>query len=149
MWEIHKYKLYDIDSGSGVQLHSQSSCGERNHYFSFSSRLGQKVKFGQNGRVHLGLNVSSSAHNCWCVYDGSNMSIILLMVLILSYSYYNQAYLLLLFVWILTPSSLFFRFIIKVIKCHIFGEIYKWLLCKRSAIFVYFLSFFISGTLCT
>ena len=27
---------------------------------------------GQNGSVHLGLNVSSSAHNCGCVVDGGN-----------------------------------------------------------------------------
>ena len=63
--------------------------GQRNGKFS------QNVKFGQNGKlghsyvrvtksrlydswvrdhviVHLGLNVSSSAHNCGCVVDGSN-----------------------------------------------------------------------------
>ena len=86
VWEIRKHKLYDSDSGPGQQLHSQSSPGERNGKFS---------KFGQNGKlghsctnvtkgklydsrvrdhviVHLGLNVSSSAHNCGCAVDGSN-----------------------------------------------------------------------------
>ena len=29
MWEIRKHKLYDSDSGSGLQLHSQSSPRER------------------------------------------------------------------------------------------------------------------------
>ena len=52
--------LYGGDSGSGLQLHSQSSPGERNG------------KFGQNGKVHLGLNVSSSTHNCGGVVSGSN-----------------------------------------------------------------------------
>ena len=28
-WEIRKHKLYDSDSGSGLQLHTQSSPGER------------------------------------------------------------------------------------------------------------------------
>ena len=60
VWEIRKHKLYDSDSGSGLQLHTQSSPGERNG------------KFGQNGNVHLGLNVSSSAHNCGWVFDGGN-----------------------------------------------------------------------------
>ena len=29
-------------------------------------------KIGQNGKVHLGLSVCSSVHNCGCVVDGSN-----------------------------------------------------------------------------
>ena len=34
--------------------------------------------------VHLGLNVSSSAHNSWCVVDGGNaMSVIRLLSLLL------------------------------------------------------------------
>ena len=34
--------------------------------------------------VHLGLNVSSSAHNCGCVVDGSNaMAAILVLLLLL------------------------------------------------------------------
>ena len=35
---------------------------------------GQNGKFGQNGKVRLGLNVSSSTHHCGCMVDGSNMS---------------------------------------------------------------------------
>ena len=86
MWEIWKHKLYDSDSGPGQQLHSQFSHGdpaevERQRCGKFS----QNGKFGQNGTlghscvrvtkgrdydsrvsdhaiVHLGLNVSSSAH---------------------------------------------------------------------------------------
>ena len=81
--EIRKHKLYDSDSGPGQQLHSRSSPGERNGKFS------QNGKFGQNGTkvtkskpydsrdsdhaiVHLGLNVSSSTHNCGCVVNGGN-----------------------------------------------------------------------------
>ena len=30
VWEIRKHKLYDSDSGSGLQLHTRSSPGERN-----------------------------------------------------------------------------------------------------------------------
>ena len=44
MWEIRKHKLYDSDSGSGLQLHTQSSPGERNGKFS------KNGKFGQNGK---------------------------------------------------------------------------------------------------
>ena len=29
VWEIRKHKLYDSDSGSGLQLHTQSSPGKR------------------------------------------------------------------------------------------------------------------------
>ena len=36
--------LYDIDSGSGLQLHTQSSPGER------SGKFSQDGKFGQNGK---------------------------------------------------------------------------------------------------
>ena len=39
---------------------------ERNGKFSYNG------KFGQNGIVHLGLNVSSSTHNCGCMVDSSN-----------------------------------------------------------------------------
>ena len=70
VWEIRKHKLYDSDSGSGQQLHTQSSSGERNGKFSQNSKFGQNstfgqsgkfsqnCKFGQNGKVHLGPNVS-------------------------------------------------------------------------------------------
>ena len=34
VWEIRKHKLYDSDSGSGLQLHTQSSPRERNGKFS-------------------------------------------------------------------------------------------------------------------
>ena len=30
VWEIRKHKLYDSDSGSGLQLHTRSSPGEMN-----------------------------------------------------------------------------------------------------------------------
>ena len=89
VWEIRKHKLYDSDSGPDQQLHSRSLPGERNGKFS------QNGKFGQNGKlshsctnvtkgklygsrvsdhaiVHLGLNISSSAHNCGCVVDAGN-----------------------------------------------------------------------------
>ena len=84
--------IYDSDSGPGQQLHSRSSPGERNDKFSENGKFVQNGKFGQNGHsctnvtkgklygsrdsdhaiVHLGLNVSSSAHNCGCVVDGGN-----------------------------------------------------------------------------
>ena len=83
VWEIRKNLLYDIDSGSGLQLHTQSSSGERSGKFSQNGKFGQNGnlsqngKFGQNGmsgqkgKVHLGPNVSSSAHDCGCVVHGS------------------------------------------------------------------------------
>ena len=89
VWEIRKQKLYDSDSGPGQQLHSWSSPGERNGKFSQNGKFGQNGKLGHSctnvtkGKlygsrdsdhaiVHLGLNVSSSAHNCGCVVDGGN-----------------------------------------------------------------------------
>ena len=72
VWEIRKNKLYDSDSGSGLQLHTQSSSGERSGKFSQNGKFGpngkfsQNGKFGQNGmsgqkgKVHLGPNVSRS-----------------------------------------------------------------------------------------
>ena len=72
VWEIRKHKLYDSDSGSGLQLRTQSSPGERSGKFSQNGKFGQNGKlsqngkFGQNGmsgqkgKVHLGPNVSSS-----------------------------------------------------------------------------------------
>ena len=47
MWEIHKHKLYDSGSGSGLQLHTQSSPEERNVKFSQNGKLSQN---GQNGK---------------------------------------------------------------------------------------------------
>ena len=65
VWEIRKHKLYDDDSGSGLQLHARSSPGERNGKFVQNGMSGQK------GKVHLGPNVSSSAHYRGCVVNGS------------------------------------------------------------------------------
>ena len=86
VWEIRKHKLYDSDSGSGLQLHSQSSPGERSGRFSQNGKFGQNGKLGPNDNMHLGLNVTvikcnavtfrfkcnSSAHNYGCMVDGSN-----------------------------------------------------------------------------
>ena len=75
--EIRKHKLYDSDSGSGLQLHTQSSPGERSGKFSQNVKFGQNGEFGQNGmsgqkgKVHLGSNVSSSTHDRGCVVNGS------------------------------------------------------------------------------
>ena len=77
MWKIRKHKLYDSDSGSGQQLHTQSSPGKRSGKFSQNGKFGQNGKFSQNGmsgqkgKVHLGPNVSSSVHNCGCMVNGS------------------------------------------------------------------------------
>ena len=87
IWEIRKHKLYDSDSGSGLQLHTQSSPGERSGKFSQNGKFGKNGKFSQNGefgqngiyiymsvqkgKVHLGPNVSSSAHDRGCVVNGS------------------------------------------------------------------------------
>ena len=77
VWEIRKHKLYDSDSGSGLQLRTQSSPGERSGKFNQNGKFGQNGKFSQNGKfgqkgkVHLGPNVSSSAHHRGCVVNGS------------------------------------------------------------------------------
>ena len=71
VWEIRKHKLYDSDSGSGLQLHARSSPGERSGKFSQNVKFGQNGKFGQKGKVRLGPNVSSSAHYRGCVVNGS------------------------------------------------------------------------------
>ena len=76
VWEIRKHKLYDSDSGSGLQLHTKSSPGERSGKFSQNGKFGQNGKFSQNGmsgqkaKVHLGPNASSSAHDRECVVNG-------------------------------------------------------------------------------
>ena len=94
--EIRKHKLYDSGSGPGQQLHSQSSPGDlavaegqRNGRFCLNGKFGQNSKLGHScvrvtkGRlydsrvrdhviVHLGLNVSSSSHNCGCMVNGDN-----------------------------------------------------------------------------
>ena len=69
--------------------------GQRNGKFSLNGKFGQNGKFCLNGKlghscarvtksklydsrsrdhvvVHLGLNVSTSAHNCGCVVDGGS-----------------------------------------------------------------------------
>ena len=73
-----KYEnIYDSDSGSGLQLHTQSSPGERSGKFNQNGKSGQNGKFGHNGmsglksQVHLGPNVSSSAHYRGCMVNGS------------------------------------------------------------------------------
>ena len=77
VWEIRKHKLYGSDSGSGLQLRTQSSPGEKSGKFSQNGEFGQNGKFGQKGmsgqkgEVHLGPNVSSSAHYRGCVVNGS------------------------------------------------------------------------------
>ena len=73
-WKIRKHKLYDTDSGSGLQLHTQSSPRKRSGKFSQNGTFGQNGKFsqtgmsGQKGKVHLGPNVSSSTHDCGHMY---------------------------------------------------------------------------------
>ena len=88
VWEIRKHKLYDSDSGSGLQLRTQSSPGERSGKFNRNGKFGQNGKFGKNGmsgqkdKVHLGPNVSMQLRPLpwmrgqwqWCY--GSNRSII-------------------------------------------------------------------------
>ena len=81
-WEIRKHKLYDSVSGSGLQLQTQSSPGERSGKFSQNGKFGQNGKFSQNGKfgengmsgqkgkVHLGPNVSSSTQYRGCVVNG-------------------------------------------------------------------------------
>ena len=77
MWEIRKHNLYDSNSGSGLQHHTQSLPRERNGKFSQNGKFGQNGKLNQNGKfvpafTYVGLNVSSSAHNCGGVVDGGN-----------------------------------------------------------------------------
>ena len=57
-YENINYTIYS-DSGFGLQLHSQSSPGERNGKFSQNGKLSQNRKLGQNGKSAF--NVSSSA----------------------------------------------------------------------------------------
>ena len=48
--EIRKHKLYDSDSGCGLQLHTLSSPGERNGRFSQNCKFGRNGKSEQNGK---------------------------------------------------------------------------------------------------
>ena len=43
----------------------------QNGKFSQNGKFGQNGMSGQKGKVHLGPNVSSSAHYCGCVVNGS------------------------------------------------------------------------------
>ena len=43
----------------------------QNGKFSQNDKFGQNGMSGQKGKVHLGPNVSSSAHYCGCVVNGS------------------------------------------------------------------------------
>ena len=79
VWEIRKHKLYDGDSGSGVQLHIQSSPGERNGKFSQNGTFSQNGNLSQNGKsikcvkcIYVGLNVSSFTHGCGCMVNGGD-----------------------------------------------------------------------------
>ena len=47
VWEIRKHKLYDSDSGSGRQLYTQSSPGERSGKFSQNGKFGQKISLAR------------------------------------------------------------------------------------------------------
>ena len=60
-----------VTQGSGLQLHTQSSPGERSGKFSQNGKFNQNDMSGQKGKVHLGPNVSSSAHYRGCVVNGS------------------------------------------------------------------------------
>ena len=83
VWEIRKHQLYVSDSGSGLQLCTQSSPAEwsgkfnqngkfdQNGKFSQNGKFGQNGMSGQKGKVHLGPNVSSSAHYLGWVVNGS------------------------------------------------------------------------------
>ena len=84
-------KHYDSDPGSGLQLHTQSSPGERSGKFGQNGKFSQNGKFGQNGmsgqkgKVHLGPNVSTwvRVHGQWKWCYGSNMSIIIIIIIII------------------------------------------------------------------
>ena len=43
VWEIQKHKLYDGDSGSGLQSHNQSSPGERSIYVHIANTYGHEL----------------------------------------------------------------------------------------------------------
>ena len=83
----------EVEDSVGGYSSLSEEAGERNGKFCQNGKFSQNSKFGQNGKlghsctkvtksklngswdsdhaiVHLGLNVSSSAHNCGCVVDG-------------------------------------------------------------------------------
>ena len=49
VWEIRKHKLYHSDSGSGLQLHTQSLPGERSGKFSQNGKFSQHCMSSQKG----------------------------------------------------------------------------------------------------
>ena len=93
VWEIQKHKLYNSDSGSGLQFHTQSSPGERSGKFSQNGRFGQNGTFskngklsqnsksGQKGKVHLGPNVSSSGAMAAIIFMMMMMIMIIIIII--------------------------------------------------------------------
>ena len=69
--------------------------GKRNRKFSQNGKFGQNGKFiqngkfGQKGKVHLGPNVSSSAHYRGCVVNGSGAMAAIIMSIIIIYRSLN------------------------------------------------------------
>ena len=73
VWEIRKHKLYPVNNsilglhlGRGMVSYIGHSCTNVTKGKLYCSRD------NDHATVHLGLNVSSSAHNCGCVVDGGN-----------------------------------------------------------------------------
>ena len=59
---------------NSIYIYTQSSPWKRSGKFRQNGKFGQNGKFSQNGqkgKVHLGPNVSSSAHDRGCVVNGS------------------------------------------------------------------------------
>ena len=54
-----------------LQLHTQSSPGERSGKFSQNGKFGRNGMSGQKGKVHLGPNVRSSTHHRGYMVNGS------------------------------------------------------------------------------
>ena len=80
VWEIRKHKLYDSDSGSGLQLRTQSSPGERSGKFNQNGKFSQS---GKKGKVHLCPNVSNPwVRGQWQWCYGNNMSIIIIIIVV-------------------------------------------------------------------
>ena len=67
LWEVRKHRLYDSDSGSGEQLHSQSSPGDlavvegqRSGMFSQNGKLGHSCV-----RDHV---IVPGQRSCYCAF---------------------------------------------------------------------------------
>ena len=77
MWEIRKHKLYDSDydlvCNSILSLHLGRGVVSSVRMVSLVTMVSvaRMVCLGQKGKVHLGPNVSSYAHTCGCVVNGS------------------------------------------------------------------------------